>query len=114
MNRKQYNSRNNLGEVLIFQKSGSTSTFNPFMTFSGITDTDGWSGAGPIPFLIKRGFEGIIPAGTPIIQFSFIKREDWKSKIKEFDTKSLKKKYSVKKYIMHGYKKEYWKKKSYE
>jgi hypothetical protein len=86
----------------------------PFMTFSGITDTDGWSGAGPIPFLIKRGFEGIIPAGTPIIQFSFIKREDWKSKIKEFDTKSLKKKYSVKKYIMHGYKKEYWKKKSYE
>jgi hypothetical protein len=35
MNRKQYNSRNNLGEVLVFQKSGSTSTFNPLITFSG-------------------------------------------------------------------------------
>lgn len=86
----------------------------PFTTFTGITDTDGWSGAGPVPFILKRGFTGIIPAGTPIIQFSFIKRDNWLSKKEEFNHKQLKKEYSVKKYIMNGYKKEYWNKKNYE
>lgn len=35
MSRKQYSSRNNIAEILTFQKSGSTSSFDPFVTFSG-------------------------------------------------------------------------------
>lgn len=86
----------------------------PFMTFTGITDTDSWSGAGPVPFLVKRGFSGIIPAGTPIIQFSFIKRDDWRSEKENFDPSLFKKDYSVKKHLLGGYKKHHWKKKNYE
>ena len=34
----------------------------------------GW---GNVPFFIKSGFEGVIPAGTPIAQLIPIKREKW-------------------------------------
>ena len=35
MSRKQYNSRNNIANVLTFQKSGATSSFDPTIQFSG-------------------------------------------------------------------------------
>jgi hypothetical protein len=86
----------------------------PFHTFTGITDTDRWSGAGPVPFLIKKGFEGVIPAGTPIIQFTFIKREKWKSTAEEYDIiKHKKDSFGLKKYLIGGYKKHYWEKKEF-
>lgn len=86
----------------------------PFHTFTGIIDTDGWNGDGPIPFLIKEGFEGIIPAGTPIIQFTFIKRESWVSEIEEFNIKKRRKeKNLVRRHLINGYKKEHWKKKEF-
>jgi len=87
----------------------------PFHTFTGITDTDKWSGWGPVPFLLKKGFEGIIPAGTPIIQFTFIKREKWKSSFEEYDEKKhAKAQFNLKKYFSGGYKKHYWEKKEFE
>lgn len=86
----------------------------PFQTFTGITDTDKWHGTGPVPFLIKRGFEGIIPAGTPIIQFTFIKRENWESSIKKYDKKTNPKEiFKLKKHFFNAYKKSYWQKKEY-
>lgn len=87
----------------------------PFQTFAGITDTDHWSGHGPVPFLLKKGFEGIISAGTPIIQFSFIKRENWESDYEIYDeNKHPKKWYELKKYLSGGYKKYYWEKKNFK
>jgi hypothetical protein len=87
----------------------------PFHTFTGVIDTDTWNGDGPIPFLLKEGFEGVIPAGTPIIQFTFIKRENWKSEALEFDQKKRRReKHMVKRHIMNGYKKEHWKKKEFD
>jgi hypothetical protein len=86
----------------------------PFQTFSGIIDTDNWHGAGPVPFLVKEGFTGTIPAGTPIIQFTFVKRESWKSKKEKFNlNKKIKHESSVKKYFVGGYKKEHWVKKDF-
>jgi len=88
----------------------------PFYTFTGIIDTDGWSNSGPLPFLIKKGFTGIIPAGTPIYQITFIKRENWVSE-KTFYDENFHKKHlqNVKKFALGGgYKKLYWKKKSFE
>jgi hypothetical protein len=35
MNRQQFNSRNNIGQVLTFQKSGTTSSFDPSITNTG-------------------------------------------------------------------------------
>ena len=53
----------------------------PFTTFSGVIDggliTDP---NGSIPFYIKKGFEGLIPQGTPIAQLIPFRQENWKSK----------------------------------
>ena len=49
----------------------------PFTTMSGIVDSEEFMGWGNVPFFIKSGFEGVIPAGTPIAQLIPIKREKW-------------------------------------
>lgn len=49
----------------------------PFTTYSAIMDSDKFSAPGNIPFFIKEGFEGVIPAGTPIAQILPIKRAKW-------------------------------------
>lgn len=86
----------------------------PFLTMSGIIDTDKWSVNGPIPFMVKRGFEGLIPAGTPIYQMIFIKREDWTSQPQEFNDKTFRKmSYGIKKVMQNGYKQNFWSKKNY-
>jgi len=86
----------------------------PFFTMSGIIDTDKWSVNGPIPFMVKRGFEGLIPAGTPIYQMIFIKREDWNSQALEFNDKAFRKmSYGIKKVMENGYKKNFWSRKNY-
>lgn len=51
----------------------------PFVTLSGIVDADDTIGRGNFPFFLKEGFEGIIPAGTPIAQIIPFKREDWEA-----------------------------------
>lgn len=51
----------------------------PFTTLSGVVDADMTMARGNLPFFLKSGFEGIIPAGTPIYQILPYKREDWQS-----------------------------------
>jgi hypothetical protein len=50
----------------------------PFTTTSGIMDSDKWFAPGNMPFFMKKGFTGVIPAGTPIAQLIPIKRKSWK------------------------------------
>jgi hypothetical protein len=50
----------------------------PFTTTSGIIDSDKYSAPGNLPFFIKEGFAGMIPAGTPFLQIIPIKRSAWK------------------------------------
>jgi hypothetical protein len=47
----------------------------PFMTFSGIIDTDEFNLTGPLRFILKEGFEGVIKKGTPLYQMIPFKRE---------------------------------------
>jgi hypothetical protein len=49
----------------------------PFTTLTGIVDSDVYVGEGKVPFFIQKDFEGIIPAGTPIMQLIPIKRNRW-------------------------------------
>jgi hypothetical protein len=59
----------------------------PFHSFSGIVDTDKHPVTVNFPFLIRKDFEGNIPAGTPMIQVIPFKRDKWESKVidnKEF------------------------------
>jgi hypothetical protein len=86
----------------------------PFITTSGIMDTDHYSNPGEIPFFLKKGFEGVIPAGTPIIQVIPLKREPWVSEAAEYDAKFIERaKYLVSRILHGGYKKLHWQKKDY-
>ena len=88
----------------------------PFYTLSGIID-------GPYvllregnnPFYLKKGFEGLIPQGTPIAQLILIKNEKWRS-VKDaslLQQAELNDKKSGA--LLHGwYKTNHWKKKYFE
>lgn len=49
----------------------------PFTTSSGIIDSDVFWANGNVPFFIKEGFSGVIPAGTPYMQLIPMKRASW-------------------------------------
>lgn len=53
----------------------------PFYTLSGVVDTDAYFRPINFPFLMKKAFNGILPAGTPIAQIIPFKRDDWSSEI---------------------------------
>lgn len=53
----------------------------PFTTLSGIVDLDQTLSSGLLPFYLKKGFEGLIPQGTPFVQILPFKREDWTSQV---------------------------------
>lgn len=53
----------------------------PFKTLTGVVDTDELKTWANSPFIIKKGFEGIIEKGTLMFQVIPYKRDNWKSKI---------------------------------
>lgn len=86
----------------------------PFYTFGGILDTDNWGEAGAHPFFLKKGFEGIIPKGTPTVQVIPFKRDDWQSQVKDDMDGIYVKKIRERDAILKGwYKKHAWSNKFY-
>jgi hypothetical protein len=84
---------------------------NTFLS-TGIIDADTPIQPGGIPFAVREGFEGTIPAGTPIAQIIPFKRDNWKSEIIEdmFRNNSG----SIpRNYFTGWYKKKVWKKKEF-
>lgn len=67
--------------VLITQPIGYTN--NPFTFLTGVVDTDKLITEINAPFVVKKGFEGIVEKGTPMFQIIPIKREDWKAEYSE-------------------------------
>jgi len=91
----------------------------PFMTVSGIIDNDKVNLPGSMPFFVREGWTGIIPAGTPYAQMIPFKREDWSSSYLTPDHHSMIKSNmeNSKKYrVPNGgiYKNKIWSKRSYE
>jgi len=87
----------------------------PFISLSGVVDTDNHPVPVNFPFFIRKDFRGIIPAGTPIIQAIPFKRDDWKASVNDFDEPKL----HPEVYKMHNppfgfYKKKWWVRKSYK
>jgi hypothetical protein len=88
----------------------------PFLSFSGIVDTDTHDVAINFPFIIRKDFEGVIKKGTPIIQIIPIKRDDWKAsteKVLSYPEHFVR----TEKYFSHitrAYKKLAWHRKSYK
>lgn len=54
----------------------------PFITLSGVTDTDKWGGSDVLNVAIKDDFEGVIPAGTPYVQIIPFYRNEWEADVK--------------------------------
>lgn len=87
----------------------------PFLTLSGVVDTDDYNQPVNFPFVIREDFEGILEAGTPIAQVVPFRRESWKATFEEFDpakTASIQSKFGRK--ITRPYKLGYWKRKEYK
>jgi hypothetical protein len=88
-----------------------------FQIIEGIVDTDTFNLPVNFPFVLKDiNFEGIIPAGTPIVQIIPFKRDIWKMKQgNEKDIESLK---NIKLYItskfMDRYRNMFWQRKQYK
>jgi hypothetical protein len=87
----------------------------PFRTLSGVIDSDNFYLPGNVPFYLKKGFEGIIPTGTPLYQIIPIKRQSWfKSNVKFNSRKMEKLTFNLRKVIYDSYKKTLWIKKEYK
>jgi hypothetical protein len=87
----------------------------PFITTTGIMDTDKWGIWGNQPFHIQKDWEGTIEAETPIIQIYPFKRDNWNSKIDESlsewaNYEDIRRSSKFRGY----YKNKYWKRKKYE
>lgn len=57
----------------------------PFTVLDGIIDSDKITARFPYPLLVKKGFYGIIPKNTPLIQVIPFKRENYESHTIDFD-----------------------------
>jgi len=87
----------------------------PFFTFSGLVSCDTYVMPVQYPFLLKKSFEGIIEAGTPICQLTLIKNEVWKTSVEPYDKMSVyKNSKSFFKTFIGSYKQNFWKKHNYE
>lgn len=76
----------------VFESSKTTSflithPFNrndlPFFTTSGIVDLTSVLDSGHLPFFIRKGFEGVIPKGTPYAQILPFQRDSWALQLDE-------------------------------
>lgn len=89
----------------------------PFHTMSGVVEKDTYYRMpfpNNLPFLIKKGFTGVIPAGTPMFQMIPFQRQDWSSEVADYDEKaSAKAIQEIGKFFQGGYKKTHWKRKLY-
>jgi len=86
----------------------------PFTTLSAIVDSDSYTANGNIPFFLKEGFEGIIPAGTPFAQIVPIKRASWVHSYAYSMTKVIQDLGARTRLNEHFYKKVNWVRKKYE
>jgi hypothetical protein len=86
----------------------------PFITLTGIMDIEVLVGNGNIPFFIKKGFEGLIPRGTPILQIIPFKRESWKiNKDESLIEKNNKENIDKERSMIGWYKSNRWQKKEF-
>ena len=87
----------------------------PFITISGVVDTDSYELAVQLPFFVKNDFTGIIKQGTPLAQIIPIKRETWNRKIFKYDEEfALSKGEKFFSTIKRSYKNNHWFRKEYK
>jgi hypothetical protein len=86
----------------------------PFYTMSGIVESDIWGLPVFTAFFLKRGFQGIIPKGTPIFQIIPFKRDNWELEVERNQNKLDEHEFKAenRRSMLYGYyKKTAWRKK---
>lgn len=89
----------------------------PFVTLSGVVDTDTYKLGTEIPFrLLDTGEEvAILERGTPICQVIPFKRDDWASSQVKFDAELQKREaFELKSRIIRSYQRFFWQRKSFK
>ena len=87
----------------------------PFTTLSGFVSCDKYVMPVQYPFILKKGFEGIIEAGTPVCQLTIIKNEPWETEVEKYNKQlAYKNSKSFFKSFVGSYKKNFWSKHSYD
>jgi hypothetical protein len=82
--------------------------------FSGVVDTDTYYAPVHFPFMLAKGFEGIIHAGSPIIQAIPFRRESWKMQIASGQTEQIERNQnSITHVFKNAYRGMYWARKDY-
>lgn len=61
----------------------------PFKTLDGVVDTDKFFMPVLFPMLMKNNFEGVIKAGTPVVQIIPFKRDNWQMKVTKHSSDEL-------------------------
>lgn len=74
----------------------------PFKSLDGVVDTDNYFQPVLFPFLMKNNFNGVIPAGTPVIQVIPFKRDNWKMKINDKINEELINNYKSERQLYEG------------
>lgn len=86
----------------------------PFITVSGVVDTDTYDIGVHFPFFIKDNFTGIIEKGTPITQILPFKRDKWNRNVEKYDRDKIETKDNLfLSHIKRSYKNNYWTRKEY-
>lgn len=89
----------------------------PIVSLSGVVDSDVFyhSPNGNYPFFIRKGFTGIIPAGTPMYQLVPVKREAWDHKVLPWDEEEmLRRRGVINRFFINSYRRQFRKKKVYK
>jgi hypothetical protein len=88
---------------------------NPaLIPFSGVVETDTFLHNVNFPFMVREGFTGTVPAGTPFVQVIPFKREGWDSEIAYGETDRIRKSLNLAtSTFRHAYRSMFWKRKEY-
>lgn len=87
-----------------------------FEIFSGVIDTDRFHSNGNLPFrLLEGGFEGVIPAGTPMAQVIPFRRNSYRMAIGDESDRAAqnKQRFHLRSVFVNGYRKKFWQRKEY-
>ena len=96
------------GHSCLFRHPFYHNTKEPFFSLPAMVDTDKHATNIHFPFLLKQGFWGIIPKGTPVIQIIPFMRQDWKMKVSSgVDTNAVKQWHEAAKEYVNKYKKHF-------
>lgn len=87
----------------------------PFQMITAIVDTDKMAARAPYAFFVRKGFKGVIPRGTPMLQVFPYRREEWAMEIVGPDRMDHKKnKHLLGSIFNMPYRKLFWERKKYK